>query len=81
VHLASSERCLHQAFRVGESIYGLQFHLEVTPAMVADWCEQDENCGDVRELTERPDPHRNSSRLDDLSRFIFGNWCQLTMAR
>ena len=77
VHLASSDRCRHQAFRCGESIYGLQFHLEVTPAMIADWCEQDANCGDVRELTETPDPQRNASRLDDLSRIVFGNWCEL----
>ncbi len=37
--LASSERCAHQAFRVGRRAYGLQFHLEVTPAMVLQWTE------------------------------------------
>src|SRR5207302_710127 len=37
--LAYSDRCRHQAYRVGDKIYGLQFHLEVTPAMVADWLE------------------------------------------
>jgi GMP synthase (glutamine-hydrolysing) len=31
VHLASSERTAHQAFRFGDSAYGLLFHLEVTP--------------------------------------------------
>ena len=31
-------------------VYALQFHLEVTPDIIADWCVQDENCGDVREL-------------------------------
>lgn len=76
-HLASSARCRHQAFRYGDAIYGLQFHLEVTPPMIADWCEQDANCGDVRELTEIPDPHRNAVRLGDLSRSVFGNWGQL----
>jgi GMP synthase-like glutamine amidotransferase len=31
VHLASSEACINQAFQVGNSVIGLQFHLEVTP--------------------------------------------------
>ena len=30
VHLAGSELFSNQAYRVGSSIYGLQFHLEVT---------------------------------------------------
>jgi GMP synthase-like glutamine amidotransferase len=27
----------HQAFRYGEKVYGLQFHLEVTEEMIKDW--------------------------------------------
>jgi len=80
VHLASSAACRHQAFRLGENIYGLQFHLEVTPAMIADWCEQDANCGDVRELAGPIDPLRNAARLDGLSRSVFGTWCELLAA-
>lgn len=34
--LASSSQCAHQAFRYG-SAYGLQFHPEVTPPMLAEW--------------------------------------------
>lgn len=75
--LACSDRCRHQAFRLGENIYGLQFHLEVTPGMIADWCRQDANCGDLRELDAPPDPARNSQRLTDLSELIFGRWCDL----
>ena len=29
--LASSEGCINQAFRIGDSVVGLQFHLETTP--------------------------------------------------
>lgn len=29
-----------QAFRVGESAYGVQFHFEVTPEIVAAWCDE-----------------------------------------
>ena len=81
VLLASSERCRHQAFRVGANIYGLQFHPEVTPEMIADWCQQDANCGDVLELDGPIDPHLHASRLAELSHLIFGRWCELINAR
>ena len=35
--LAGSALYPHQAFRMGSKAYGLQFHLEVTAAMVAEW--------------------------------------------
>jgi GMP synthase-like glutamine amidotransferase len=78
--LASSGRCRNQAFRVGNNVYGLQFHLEVTPDMIADWCEQDANCGDMREIETRIDPQRNAPRLRELSRQIFGRWCDLLVS-
>jgi GMP synthase-like glutamine amidotransferase len=39
--LASSPAYPHQAFRVGDLAWGLQFHPETPPAMVAVWAEQD----------------------------------------
>lgn len=77
VLLASSEACAQQAFRVGAAVYGLQFHLEVTPGMIADWCTQDLNCGDVRELSGPLDPVRNETRLAELASLVFGRWCDL----
>ena len=38
VQLARSTRCENQAFRWGDSVYALQFHVEATPAMVSTWC-------------------------------------------
>lgn len=35
--LASSPKCHHQAFRVGDFAYGLQFHIETTTAIVQEW--------------------------------------------
>lgn len=35
--LASSADCPHQAFRIGENAWGLQFHPEATPAIVSNW--------------------------------------------
>jgi GMP synthase-like glutamine amidotransferase len=72
--LASSERCRNQAFRVGTTVYGLQFHLEVTPGMIADWCRQDQNCVDVRELDEPVDPRKHEDRLTTVARMVFGRW-------
>jgi GMP synthase-like glutamine amidotransferase len=77
VPLASSAACRNQAFRAGRNVYGLQFHLEVTPAMVADWSAQDANSGDVRELDRPPDPHYNAARLVELSSIVFGRWTRL----
>jgi GMP synthase-like glutamine amidotransferase len=39
--LASSPRYPHQAFRVGERTWGLQFHIETTPEMVLRWAAED----------------------------------------
>jgi GMP synthase-like glutamine amidotransferase len=35
--LAASPRYPHQAFRVGQKAWGLQFHIECDTAMIADW--------------------------------------------
>ena len=75
--LASSELCRHQAFRAGECVYGLQFHLEVTPEMIADWCSQDENCGDMRELESTIDASFHAPRMAALSARVFGNWAEM----
>src|SRR4029079_8513533 len=37
VRLASSPPIPNQAFRVGDRAYGVQFHLEVTGEMAAEW--------------------------------------------
>ncbi|MCX5779688.1 MAG: type 1 glutamine amidotransferase [Firmicutes bacterium] len=39
VLLASSELCPNQAFVYNHNIWALQFHLEVTPAMIKNWSE------------------------------------------
>jgi GMP synthase (glutamine-hydrolysing) len=79
--LASSSACRHQAFRVGNSIYGLQFHLEVTPAMIAEWRRDDEACGAAREATQPIDPYAHAMRSGELARLVFGRWCALLKDR
>ena len=79
--LASSDACRHQAFRVGNCIYGLQFHLEVTPFMIAEWCREDEACGDAREVTQPIDPYAHAIRSGELARLVFGRWGALVKDR
>jgi len=51
VCLAGSERYSNQAFRLGEKVYGLQFHLETTQPMIIEWLDlyRDEHakCGGI----------------------------------
>ena len=75
--LASSEACKNQVYRVGENIYGLQYHLEVTPSMIAGWLMQDARCGDEREIAAAIDPEANAGRLKELATMVFGRWCEL----
>jgi GMP synthase (glutamine-hydrolysing) len=37
--IATSSPVPHQAFRYGEKVYGLQFHLEVTEGMIGEWLD------------------------------------------
>lgn len=39
--LASNPHYAHQAFRVGEAVYGIQFHIETTPELVRSWAAGD----------------------------------------
>ena len=47
VQLARGAECENQAFRFGSTAYGLQFHVEVTPEIVANWLGEPGNCGEV----------------------------------
>lgn len=37
VHLAASQTCRNQAFRVGRHVYGFQFHMEVDERLIERW--------------------------------------------
>ncbi len=53
VALARSEGCAHQAFRFGERAYGLQFHPEVSPMMLAEWINEDGDLSSDRSSFQR----------------------------
>ena len=43
IHLAQSDICHGQAFRYGDKVYGLQFHLEVDQPMIQRWLDNPRN--------------------------------------
>lgn len=60
--LASSIYYDNQAFRIGKKVYGLQFHLEVTPAMIERWMDQN-----WKELAQAPYISPDKIRADTFS--------------
>ena len=84
VHLASSPLCENQAFRYGKNVYGLQFHLEVDPTMIARWLDVPENQNEIASLGGEIDPQQirhetpaYSKRLRELSQHIFAAFLRL----
>jgi GMP synthase-like glutamine amidotransferase len=79
--LAVSDLCANQAFRYGANLYGLQFHPEVTPEIIASWCREDANCGDLRETEGPIDPGAHEQRIGQVASHFFGRWCDLVATR
>ena len=52
VHLAESEACRNQAFRYGENVYGLQFHLEVDGPLIERWLKTPGNMREIKGLSD-----------------------------
>jgi len=63
VNLVSAARYPHQAFRIGRRVYGLLFHLEVTPLTVRAMTE-----AFSEEVLSLGDPSRLNAVLADLDR-------------
>jgi GMP synthase (glutamine-hydrolysing) len=70
--LAYSSRCRHQAFRYGDSVYGIQFHPEVTAGMIAGWCADPASCADLASVALPIDPLVFDS--EPLARHILEGW-------
>lgn len=52
VRLASSELYPHQAFKFSASVYALQFHIEVTPAILRQWFGNEKDMDVAKILSE-----------------------------
>jgi GMP synthase (glutamine-hydrolysing) len=69
--LATAPSCPNQAFRLGRSVYGFQFHPEMTPAMIEDWQRHAKMCG---EAVETIDPELHAQDLARLCDRIVEGW-------
>ena len=84
VRLASSPLCREQAFRYRHDVYGLQFHLEVTAAMVRAWMRTPVNQtelvalrGVIDPLAIRRQSPQHVDRLHELSRHVVATFSRL----
>ncbi len=69
-HLAVSDTCPFQAFRTGRSAYGVQFHPEVTPPIVADWSRKEADPGYYRDRFSENEAAYRAASLRFLSNFL-----------
>jgi GMP synthase (glutamine-hydrolysing) len=83
--LARSPAYRNQAFRVGRS-YGLQFHVEVTPELAAEWGEVPAYASSLEAILgpgalERlvADIAANADSTLPLARRLFGRWLELVV--
>lgn len=82
-HLAFSSLIEGQAFRYGDKVYGMQFHLEADKAMILRWLNRSENKKYI-ELGEQFDgklieqeTERNITRSLQLSSHTFGKFIEI----
>lgn len=80
VRLARTPQTEHQAFRYGDNVYGLLFHLEVTPKTVAGMTKafQDELAEeglDGAAIRQQAMTHEDAVR--DTASTVFGRWAEL----
>ena len=84
VRLAASDYCQNQMFSLGKHL-GLQCHVEMTPALIADWCKDWDQ--EVRSLAQRtasiqtPDEmllnvEQNTARLHGVADRLYDVWMQ-----
>lgn len=88
VHLATSPDCRNQAFRVGDRVYGLQFHLEVDAALIERWLVTPVHVRELEDLPEhmsaeniRTKTPKYIDRSTQLGEQLFGEFIRLFSTR
>jgi GMP synthase (glutamine-hydrolysing) len=88
VHLAASALCTNQAFRYGDNVYALQFHLEVDEPLIGRWLHapvmaREIECLGPQYRPERilADTGRHIARSLTLGRALFGRYLDLFHTR
>jgi GMP synthase (glutamine-hydrolysing) len=86
VHLASSPTCVNQAFRYGDNVYALQFHLEVDEPLVTRWLHTPSMNRECLGAGFDPariatDTHRYMPRSLALGQAVFGHYIRMFHTR
>ncbi len=84
VRLATSEKTANQAFRYGPNAYGIQYHIELTPAMLDTWLHEPSLKQEIvnalgeteykRIMSERP---QYSALYQEHTRVMFENFLRI----
>jgi GMP synthase (glutamine-hydrolysing) len=82
--LASTALTTNQAFRIGDGVLGLQFHIETRLTTLERWlighaCELAAAGLDVAQL--RADAQRHAAPMEAAGRHVLGEWLDRAMAR
>lgn len=84
IRLAESPLCANQAFRYNSNVYGLQFHIEVTPQMITEWLNVHDNQEEIASLKGKIDPEiikdqtpKFIGNLNSLADSVFSEFCEL----
>jgi GMP synthase (glutamine-hydrolysing) len=84
IHLATTETCQNQAFRYGENVYGLQFHLECDEPMIERWLKVPHHVEEIVSTAGKIDPGairtqtpQHIGRLKTLSDRVFGEFVRI----
>jgi len=84
VNLLSTEMCPNQAFRYGDKVYGLQFHLEVTEPVVTRWLHLDGHASDLKQCGKYDNLEQEISETQKyifssmrLAKSVFGEFVNL----
>ncbi len=82
--LFSSPVCPEQGFRYRDNVYALQFHVEVTHAMIRAWLQVPANRAELARLQRVIDPAairqqtpQHIGRLGELARHVAASFCRL----
>ena len=70
VNLLSTEMCKNQAFRYGDKVYGMQFHLEVTEPVIHRWLHLDAHADDLKKCGKYDNLQQE---LEETQKHIFGS--------
>lgn len=83
VHLAQSDACQYQAFRIDDHVYGLQFHLEADRALINRWISSPQHTEELAEYGIEFDRNQALAECDsylprasELAGQVFGSFIE-----